>query len=399
MRVRLLGEDLLAFRTQEGSVGLVGELCSHRRASLYFGQIETDGIRCVYHGWKYGFDGRCLEMPNVPPEYQFKEKIRHPAYPCTEKGGIIWTYMGPSKDVPPVPDLEFLTVPADHRFLRNRDYQKCNWLQAMEGGIDPSHGAFLHGPLQRLHLGDEEANRPQSTLRADRGLGKAFDDAFKTGERTPGVEAFETAYGVVMAGRRNFGESSYLWRINHFFFPFYTMPPGDPKDAFLGHMWVPVDDEHTVNWRPRWSPFRALTEQECQGFEFEHLPPTSEPYGHIRLAANRQNNYFMNWEVHKTKRFGIPTIHLEDVAVTESQGPICDRTKENLTQADTPIIMVRRRLLEAAKALRETGGPVPCARDSAIYAGIRGLSIALPKQVHWLEGAKQHVPIQAAVAV
>ena len=164
-------------------------------------------------------------------------------------------------------------------------------------------------------------------------------------------------------------------------------------------MWVPVDDHNTVNWRPRWSPFRRLTEQECQGFEFEHLPATSEPYGHIRLAANRQNNYLMNWEVHKTKRFGIPTIHLEDVAVTESQGPICDRTKENLTQADAPIIMVRRRLLEAAKALHQTGALAACARDSAIYAGIRGLSITLPKELHWLEGAKQYVPIQAAAAI
>jgi phthalate 4,5-dioxygenase oxygenase subunit len=393
MRVRLLGEDLLAFRTQAGKVGLVGELCSHRRASLYFAQIEPEGIRCVYHGWKYGFTGQCLEMPNVPPDHQFKEKIRHPAYPCVEKGGIIWTYMGPSAEPPPVPDLEFLTVPKEHRFLRNRDYQNCNYLQTMEGGIDPSHGAFLHGPLQRIALGDDDANRPQSTMSADRGLSKAFRDAFVTGERTPHVECFDTRYGVVMAGRRNAGETSYLWRVNHFFFPFYTMPPGDPKDAFLGHMWVPVDDEHTINWRPRWSPIRPLTESECKGFEFEHLPPTSEPYGHIRLAANRSNNYFMDWEVHKTKRFGIPTIHLEDVAISESQGPICDRTKENLTQADEPILMVRRKLLEAAKALRQNGTPAPCAADGKIYAGIRGVSLSLPKNVQWLDGLREHIPV------
>jgi phenylpropionate dioxygenase-like ring-hydroxylating dioxygenase large terminal subunit len=399
MRVRLLGEDLIAFRTQTGKVGLVGELCSHRLASLYFGRIEPDGMRCVYHGWKYGFEGQCLEMPNVPPEHQFKEKIRHPAYPCSEKGGMIWAYMGTSTEPPPVPDLEFLTVPKDHRFLRNRDYQNCNYLQAMEGGIDPAHGAFLHGPLQRIALGDEDANRPRSTMGADRGLSKAFRDAFVTGERTPRVECFDTPYGVIMAGRRNAGDASYLWRVNHFFFPFYTMPPGDPKDAFLGHMWVPVDDENTINWRPRWSPFRPLTADECKGFEFEHLPATSEPYGHIRLAANRSNNYFMDWEVHKTKRFGIPTIHLEDVAISESQGPICDRTKENLTQADEPIIMVRRKLLEAAKALRENGSPPPCAGDPGIYAEIRGLSFSFPKNVHWLEGLKQHIPVRISNAI
>jgi hypothetical protein len=264
----------------------------------------------------------------------------------------------------------------------------------MEGGIDPAHGAFLHGPLQRIALGDEDANRPQSAMSADRGLSKAFRDAFITGERTPRVECFDTRYGVVMAGRRNAGDASYLWRVNHFFFPFYTMPPGDPKDAFLGHMWVPVDDENTINWRPRWSPFRPLTADECKGFEFEHLSAASEPYGHIRLAANRSNNYFMDWDVHKTKRFGIPTIHLEDVAISESQGPICDRTKENLTQADEPIILVRRKLFEAAKALRQNGTFAPCAGDREIYAGIRGLSLSLPKNVHWLEGLKQHIPVR-----
>ena len=174
IRVKLLGEDLLAFRTLEGQVGLVGELCSHRRASLYFGQIERDGIRCVYHGWKYGLNGQCLAMPNVPPEHQFKEKIKHPAYPCVEKGGVIWTYMGPSAEPPPVPDLEFLTVPEEQRFLRNRDYQHCNYLQAMEGGIDPTHGAFLHGPLQRIALEDEEANRPQSQIERRQGTQQSF---------------------------------------------------------------------------------------------------------------------------------------------------------------------------------------------------------------------------------
>jgi phthalate 4,5-dioxygenase oxygenase subunit len=394
MRVRLLGEDLIAYRAQSGKVGLITEFCAHRRASLYFGRIEPEGIRCIYHGWKYGLNGQCLEMPNVPPEHQFKEKIRLTAYPCTEKGGIIWTYMGRSAEPPAVPDLEFLMVPEDCRFLENRDFQNCNWLQAMEGGIDPSHGAFLHGPIHTISLADEHANQPHgSRLKADKGLDKAFRDAFSTGERTPRVETFEAEYGAVMAGRRNTGDQAYLWRINHYFFPFHTMPPGDPKDAYLAHMWVPVDDEHTLNWRPRWNPNRPLTEAECEKFQFEHLPATSDAYGHLRLTANRLNNYYMDWEIHKTRKFGIPTIHLEDVAITESQGPICDRTKENLTQADEPIIMVRRKLLEAAKALRDHGTPPPCANKAQIYRGIRGLSLTLPKEVHWLDDLEAHIPV------
>ena len=161
-RVRLLGKDLIAFRTLGGKAGLLGEFCSHRRASLYFGRIEEDGMRCIYHGWKYGLDGRCLDMPNVSREYQFNEKIQHPTYSCLEKGGIIWAYMGPSIQPPPVPDLEFLMVPEANRFLENRDYQNCNYFQALEGGIDPNHAAFLHGPIHSLKLEIEKLLTPMA---------------------------------------------------------------------------------------------------------------------------------------------------------------------------------------------------------------------------------------------
>ena len=390
-RVRLLGEDLVAFRTAGGKVGLVGEFCSHRRASLYFGRIEEEGIRCVYHGWKYGFDGRCLEMANVPAEYDFKEKIRHPAYPCVERGGIIWGYMGPSNDPPPVPDLEFLMVPEENRFLENRDYQNCNYFQALEGGIDPSHGAFLHGPIHSIHLGDRNAVKAQGTQFAgDRDVGGSFVVAFSTGERAPRVETFEDDFGVIMAGRRQAADpNKYLWRINYFCMPFYTTPPAGVDDPCLAHMWVPVDDEHLINWRPRWHPFRALTDDECKGFVYEHTPSTPEAYGDIRLTANRATNYFMDWEIHRTRKFGVPTIHLEDVCVTESQGPICDRTKENLTQADEPVIAVRNRLINAAKALRDHGTQPAGLRDPKVCRGIRGTSKELPKDVNWVEDMRE----------
>lgn len=390
-RVRLLGEDLVAFRTSKGRVGLVGELCSHRRASLYFGRIEEEGIRCVYHGWKYGFDGQCLEMANVPAEYDFKEKIHHPAYPCVERSGIIWGYMGPSSEPPPVPYLEFLTVPEENRYLDNRDYQNCNYFQALEGGIDPSHGAFLHGPIHSLHLGDENATRTHgSAFGADQDVGGSFRAAFATGERVPRVEMAETDYGVMMAGRREAADpSKYLWRINHFFMPFYTMAPLETDAPYLAHMWVPVDDEHLINWRPRWNPLRALTEDERRSFIFEHTPPIPEAYGDIRLTATRANNYFMDWDIHRSRKFGVPTLHLEDVCITESQGSIVDRTKENLTQADAPIVAVRDRLMNAAKALRDHGTLPAGLRDATIYRGVHGISMTLPKEVNWVESMKK----------
>ena len=389
-RVRLLGEDLVAFRNQSGKVGLVGENCAHRCASLYFGRIEPEGIRCVYHGWKYGFDGQCLEMPNVFPEHQFKEKVHLPAYPCIERGGFIWTYMGPSKEPPPVPDFEFLTVPEENRYIEQRDYQNCNYLQALDGGIDPSHGAFLHGPIQSRSISDDEALLGHGTgIGADRNVGGTMRVGFATGQRTPVVEMTETEYGVVVAGRRNSGADKYLWRINHFLMPFYTIPPWMPDKSCLCHMWVPVDDEHCINWRPRWHPFRPLTEDEREVFAYEHLPPTPEAYGDIRLSANRSNNYFMDWEIHRTRKFGIPTLHLEDVAITESQGPICDRTKQNLTHADMASLAVYRRLLNAAKALRDSGTIPAELPDPTIYQRIRGGCVDLAKEESWMEQMKR----------
>ena len=389
-RVRLLGEDLIGFRTRSGKVGLVGEACQHRCASLYFGRIEEDGMRCIYHGWKYGLDGACLDMPNVSPEHQFKERIHQPAYPCVERCGIIWTYMGPAREPPPVPDLEFLMVPEENRYVEHRDYQECNYFQALEGGIDPAHAAFLHGPLDWLSLSDENAVKSHnSRLGADQDLRGTFQVAFATGERRAHVEALESDYGVILAARRNAKEAGkYLWRTNHFLMPFYTIPPGLTDDLYLCHIWVPVDDEHLVNWRPQWNPFRPLSEEDHRRFVYEYLPSTVEAYGDIRLSANKSNNYFMDWEIHRTRKFGIPTIHLEDVAITESQGRIFDRSKENLTESDIAIIAVRDRLLNAAQALRDRGELPPGLRDAGIYSGIRGASLTLPTEASWLDYMK-----------
>ena len=390
-RVRILGEDLVAFRTMGGKIGLVGEFCAHRRASLYFGRIEEDGIRCIYHGWKYSLDGRCLEMANVEAQYDFKEKIQQPAYPCVERGGIIWAYMGPpTADPPAVPDLEFLMVPEENRCLDDRVYQYCTWLQALEGGIDPTHAAFLHGPVQSRELGDAEAGRAHGTgIGPDRDLPPDFRTAFGTGERTPHVEFVETEYGVMMTARRQAAEEDkYLYRVNQFLMPFYTMPPAR---AFM-HMWVPVDDENMVNWRPKWNAERPMTEEERGEIGFGYLPATPEAYGDIRLKANRENDYFMDWEIHRTRKFGIPTIGLEDVAVQESMGAIVDRTKENLTQADAPMIAARKLLISSARALRDHGTRPPGTHNPAIYR-VRGAQTTASTDLHWVEGIKEAITV------
>src|SRR2546423_4259517 len=161
LRLRLLGENLIAFRVTSGAVGFVQNACPHRGASLFFGRNEEEGLRCVYHGWKFDVTGQCVDMPSEPAESNFKDKIRHTAYPCVEKGGVVWVYMGPPEKQPPMLDLEWMRVPDGHRGL-SKTFENCNWLQAMEGGIDTSHSSFLHS---RAHIVTPSANELRARVR------------------------------------------------------------------------------------------------------------------------------------------------------------------------------------------------------------------------------------------
>src|SRR5687767_1196057 len=138
LRLRLLGEDMIAFRTTSGDVGVIQNACPHRGASMFFGRNEEDGLRCVYHGWKFDVSGACVDMPNEPAESRFKERILQPAYPVVEAGGVIWCYMGPREHQPPPPDFEWTRAPANYRHV-SRTLEFCNYLQTIEGGIDTVH--------------------------------------------------------------------------------------------------------------------------------------------------------------------------------------------------------------------------------------------------------------------
>ena len=387
-RVKLLGERLIAFRAKDGRPGLVGEFCPHRRASLYFGRVEEAGMRCVYHGWKFGMDGQCLEMPNEPPESGFAAKIRHVGYPCEERGGMVWAYMGPTSPPPPLPHLEWTLLPEANSFASKR-VQECNWFQAMEGGIDSSHISFLHAPLDHR---DAEINRALD--QASFGIGVAV----QTADRAPRFEVVDTDYGVLIGAQRTRADGQHLWRVTQFLMPFYTMPPTDLDEKITqSHIWVPMDDTNVVNWMVTWHPDRALTREEITlniagkgAHVCDYLPPTSEPYGDIRTAANRGNDYEMDWEAHRTRMFcGIPGFGVQDQAIQESQGDIVDRALEHLGSSDTAIIHVRRRLMNAARALRDQGAPAP-GRDPQSFH-VRSASVVLPPGASWVEGALSRV--------
>jgi phthalate 4,5-dioxygenase len=386
-RVKLLGERLIVFRAKNGRPGLVGEFCPHRLASLYFGRVEETGMRCVYHGWKFGMDGWCLEMPNEPPESGFASKIRHVGYPCEERGGMIWAYMGPASP-PPLPHLEWTLLPGAHSFASKR-VQECNWFQAMEGGIDSSHISFLHAPLDHA---DAEITRELD--RASFGVGMAV----QTADRAPRFEVVDTDYGVLIGARRTRADGLHLWRLTQFLMPFYTMPPTDLDEKITqSHIWVPMDDTNCVNWMVTWHPERPLTREEIDlnvagkgAHVCDYLPATSEPYGDIRTAANRANDYEMDWEAHRTRMFcGIPGFGVQDQAIQESQGDIVDRAREHLGTSDTAIIQVRRRLMNAARALRDHGTPASGPDPRSFH--VRSASVVLAPGASWIEGAMPRV--------
>ena len=389
MRIRLLGEDLVLFRTRSGQLGLVGEFCAHRLASLYYGRVEGEGIRCLYHGWLYGTTGKCLEQGNLPPEHQFCQHVKHPGYRCVEYGGVIWAYMGPNAEPPPLPEFEWALVPAEQRVVFSV-YLECNYLQAMEGGIDPTHVMWLHSPID---LTDESAYADQPSQQRL---------ANTTGRRTPSeIELHETPYGFVYGTKREMADGRNLWRVNQWLMPFYTMPPGGDERG--GRMWVPVDDEHCVRWDLYWYPTREIMEQTKEdtgrrsrdgGWVGEYLPATSEPYGHIRKGATRDNDYHLDWQQHYSRRMGVRGVAMQDVCIVENEGPgkIMDRSKETLCGADLSTIICRRRLLEAAQALRDEGATPLGAHDGSVYR-VRGASIPLPANADFLQG------IQAATTV
>ena len=383
-RVRLLGENLILFRDTRGRAGLLADNCSHRGASLFFGRNEENGLRCVYHGWKYGVDGQCMDMPNEPPESNFKDKIRQRAYPCRERGGMIWTYMGPRSQPPPLPDLEWALLPEEQRVFQWQAVRECNWLQALEGDIDTSHLSWLHS---RLDAG------------GDPSAGTYHND------RAPRLEIAESEIGLLYAARRAEDESSYLWRITQWVLPFYGLFPGRGDEVVPMHIWVPIDDYNTMAWGVRWNPVRPFSEREraaesdIRAGIGELLPPTTAPWGRWRSKGNRGNDYLLDPEAQRTQNFtGIPSVPMQDTAVTESMGPILDRSNEHLGTSDAMVIQVRRRLIALVTALREQGVTPPGVDDASLFR-VRSGAVTLPRDLNWLETMRDWLSARGGMPV
>ena len=388
VRVRLLGENLIAFRTTSGKIGLIQNHCPHRGASLFFGRNEEEGLRCVYHGWKYDCEGACVDMPSEPAESNFKSKVRATAYPCVERNDVIWTYMGPRRTPPPLPDIEPNMLPRSE-YAVQKVLRECNWFQALEGDIDTSHLGFLH-------LG---AVKPAQTT-------PGTFDYYNVADRAPKYEVVDTEFGTSYGAYRPAEADSYYWRIAHYLFPFFTMiPTGILGMQILVRAWVPVDDSHVMFWSiaaPRSrvgngaaggasglnAGGRPVASAGARPGGFEFQPDSPDWLGKFRLAQHKDNDYLIDREAQRTTSFtGIAGIHQQDQAVTESMGPIYDRSQEHLGTSDAMVIRTRRRVLNATRALRDSAATPPGVDNPEVYRHRSG-GVVLPRDADWLEATK-----------
>ena len=371
--MRLLGEDLIAFRDTQGRIGLLDESCPHRLASLFLGRNEECGLRCVYHGWKFDVEGRCLDMMNEPPDSDFKDKVHIKSYPTLEQGGVVWAYLGPEERRPAPPNFEWIQVPPGFRHV-SKNRQECNWLQGLEGGIDTAHAPILHRTITT------------ETSRA----GIRVDSDLVTGG-APAVEVDVTDYGYRYAAVRSLGDRGNHVRAYHYVMPFHQYRPsqsayrGRSAHAIVsGHMWVPMDDYNCMiySWVYSYDE-QPISDDEWMAMEQGYGRGPENLLPDFRTIGNRGNDWFIDRQVQKKETFtGIEGINAQDVAVQESMGAIVDRSRENLSRSDMAIVHARRLLLQAANTVADGGDP-PGTGDS--YYKVRAIERVLPQGVQWRE--------------
>jgi phthalate 4,5-dioxygenase oxygenase subunit len=392
VRFKILGEELIAFRDTSGRIGVMDHRCPHRCASLFFGRNEEGGIRCVYHGWKFDVDGNCTDMANVPPHQDFKQKVHAKAYKAAERAGLIWVYMGDPKNVPELPPIETSLLPSEivsvQMHLRN-----CNWLQALEGELDTSHVGLLHYGSVGVQNFQADGIRKYSVT-----------------SRAPEYRATETDAGFMYGAYRPADKGKRYWRIAHFLFPFWAMPPINAIEInFLARAYVPVDDEHTMSTyiilKGTEPTRREATGRNIPGatLDLDYLPNTTDFLGRYRLATNAENDYRIDREKQRTISYtGINGITLQDHAITESMGAITDRTFEHLAPSDMMINRVRRLLVKAATDFQKTGKAPKSATDPKVYDGLRGGQFVAPEGQDWLEAWRENLertPLSSAPAL
>ncbi len=379
VRIKLLGEELIAFRTTSGSVGLMQNACPHRGASMFFGRNEEEGLRCVYHGWKFDVTGACVDMPSEPAESNFKTKVRAKAYRTHERSGVIWAYMGNRETPPALPELEANMLPEDEISVTVL-HRANNWMQGWEGEMDTIHAAFLHNG----------ATQPED---CEPGTLRYYEVANRSGKFSVRETAVGTSYGMYRIAEPD----SYYWRIGHMLFPCFAMVPPGPLGQGPGFVaYVPMDDDHTLEWGVnalgRMTPGGGDVRRGVRSTNLgrEYVPNGTGWFDRFNIEQNYANDFLIDREAQRTWQSytGITGIRQQDMAMTESMGTIMDRTNEHLGTTDQLIIRTRRKLLAAARALAEAGVSPPGVDQPEAYHQRSG-GIVLPRSADWWEATRE----------
>jgi phthalate 4,5-dioxygenase len=377
-RVQLFGEKLVAFRDSNGKLGLLGEACPHRKASLAFGRNEECGLRCLYHGWKFDTDGDVLEMPSEPKASQLPEKAKHLSYPVREAGGFVWAYMGPAETMPEFeapPWSPNLAAPhGEARVAIAKVELPCNWAQIMEGQIDSAHSSTLHSSDMRPAKGEAAA-------KGDHWVRPSTD-------KNPRIQVELTSYGMRYAAIRrpiaNANTHDYV-RITTYVAPFTALIP--PNATYnVTSVIVPRNDTssyfHFIAWAEgeqagidtdAWRKFCALEVGHDVDAQFRPIKRHAHnDYLQDRAAMASGDSF--------TGILGIPN---QDIAMWESMGPIADRTQERLGASDIAIVQFRRLMIDAAKAFVEEGRVIGRVAPRLPQANLRSYQGIVEKTVPW----------------
>jgi phthalate 4,5-dioxygenase oxygenase subunit len=383
VRVRLFGEDLVAFRDVNGRVGLIQENCPHRGASLYFGRNETGpdgtcGLRCPYHGWQFDADGTCIDMPSEPPTSSFKDRVTAKAYPTHESGGIVWTYMGPKDKMTPFRDFGTESL-APEDVQATKMHTSCNWMQSMEGNMDTSHISWLHQWAGAADIPDDGSDKPGYPS-------NPYSWKIWLHDRAPRLEVEDTWYGFKYVGIRTTPNGHKHVRMSAFCYPYITViatvPFGVRQSTF-----VPIDDHNT--WRYSFTTRVLDNKRGVGGAPLFSISPfklaRAEVSGNgvIPREFRADNDYGIDREEQRTTTFsGVKEFVSQDLMVTESMGPIYDRSQERLGTSDKAIIRMRRLLIAAAKKVAEGGEP-PAVSPELDYREVRSAEKILEDGEDW----------------
>ena len=373
VKVKLLGEDLVAFRDTDGRVGVIDEYCPHRRASLLFGRNGECGLRCLYHGWKVDVDGNVVEMASEPPESRLTEKVKHKSYPVQEAGGFVWVYMGPAEEMPEFQPPAFAPNPTT-KVSVVKIQVPCNWAQILEGAIDSAHSSSLHSS-------DMPPARVNSNTVSSDGLWQR-----PSTDKAPRLQVQLTNYGFRYAAIRrpifNAPTHDYV-RITAFVAPITVLIPPNNKYSLV-QLSAPQDDTSTMFYFIAWS--------DGEGIDQEAFRKLCGAQTGLDLNADwskirtRENNYLQDRKAMKLGDFtGIRGIPNQDMAMWETMGRIADRSNERLGASDVAIVQFRRQMLDAVRRFQSGEPAIGTGEGSIPHAKLRSFEGVVPKTTNWRE--------------